>query len=91
MKQIYEVLISDGIRIGNYEYPDDAKIATVLKDHGFKPAGKMVGILTGGGSHVPVKGDDLEHTRLFQCPYTWVESLPRVTIRLMSDQKEQAG
>jgi len=91
MKRIYEVLISDGIRIGNYEYPEDAKIATVLKDHGFKPAGKMVGILTGGGSHVPVKGDDLEHTRLFQCPYTWVESLPRVTIRLMSDQKEQAG
>ena len=90
MKRIYEVLISDGIRIGNYEYPEDAKIATVLKDHGFKPAGKMVGILTGGGSHVPVKGDDLEHTRLFQCPYTWVESLPRVTIRLMSDQKEQA-
>ena len=91
MKQICEVLISDGIRIGNYEYPENAKIADVLKDHGFKPVGKMVGILTGGGSHVPVKGDDLEHTRLFQCPYTWVESLPRVTIRLMSDQKEQAG
>ena len=89
MKQICEVLISDGIRIGNYEYPENAKIADVLKDHGFKPAGKMVGILTGGGSHVPVKGDDLEHTRLFQCPYTWVGSLPRVTIRLMSDQKEQ--
>ena len=89
MKQIYEVLISDGIRIGNYEYPENAKIADVLKDHGFKPVGNMVGILTGGGSHVPVKGDDLEHTRLFQCPYTWVGSLPRVTIRLMSDQKEQ--
>ena len=89
MKQICEVLISDGIRIGNYEYPGNAKIADVLKDHGFKPVGKMVGILTGGGSHVPVKGDDLEHTRLFQCPYTWVGSLPRVTIRLMSDQKEQ--
>ena len=91
MKQIYEVLISDGIRIGNYEYHEYARIANILKDHGFKPVGKMVGILTGGGSHVPVKGDDLEHTRLFQCPYTWVESLPRVTIRLMSDQKEQAG
>ena len=91
MKQICEVLISDGIRICNYEYPENAKIADVLKDHGFKPVGKMVGILTGGGSHVPVKGDDLEHTRLFQCPYTWVGSLPRVTIRLMSDQKEQAG
>lgn len=90
MKQICEVLISDGIRIGNYEYPENAKIADVLKDHGFKPVGKMVGILTGGGSHVPVKGDDLEHIRLFQCPYTWVGSLPRVTIRLMSDQKEQA-
>lgn len=90
MKQICEVLISDGIRIGNYEYPENAKIADVLKDHGFKPVGNMVGILTGGGSHVPVKGDDLEHTRLFQCPYTWVGSLPRVTIRLMSDQKEQA-
>ena len=89
MKQIYEVLISDGIRIGNYEYPENAKIADVLKDHGFKPVGNMVGILTGGGSHVPVKGDDLEHTRLFQCPYTWGGSLPRVTIRLMSDQKEQ--
>lgn len=91
MKQICEVLISDGIRIGNYEYPENAKIADVLKDHGFKPVGNMVGILTGGGSHVPVKGDDLEHTRLFQCPYTWVGSLPRITIRLMSDQKEQAG
>lgn len=90
MKRKYEVLISDGIRIGNYEYHEYARIATVLKDHGFKPVGKMVGILTGGGSHVPVKGDDLEHTRLFQCPYTWVGSLPRVTIRLMSDQKEQA-
>ena len=90
MKQIIEVLISDGIRIGNYEYPENAKIADILKDHGFKPVGNMVGILTGGGSHVPVKGDDLEHTRLFQCPYTWVGSLPRVTIRLMSDQKEQA-
>ncbi len=89
MKKICEVLISDGIRIGNYEYPENAKIADVLKDHGFKPVGKMVGILTGGGSHVPVKGDDLEHIRLFQCPYTWVGSLPRVTIRLMSDQKEQ--
>ena len=91
MKRIYEVLISDGIRIGNYEYPENAKIADVLKDHGFKPVGNMVGILTGSGSHVPVKGDDLEHTRLFQCPYTWVGSLSRVTIRLMSDQKEQAG
>ena len=91
MKRIYEVLISDGIRIGNYEYPEDARIANILKDHGYKPVGKMVGILTGGGGHVPVKGDDLEHTRLFQCPYTWVGSLPRVTIRLMSDQKEQAG
>ena len=91
MKQICEVLISDGIRIGNYEYPENAKIADVLKDHGFKPVGKMVGILTGGGSHVPVKGDDLKHIRLFQCPYTWVGSLPRITIRLMSDQKEQAG
>ena len=90
MNQEYEVVISDGIRIGNYEYHEYARIATVLKDHGFKPVGKMVGILTGGGSHVPVKGDDLEHTRLFQCPYTWVGSLPRVTIRLMSDQKEQA-
>ena len=90
MKQIYEVLISDGIRIGNYEYPEDARIANILKDHAFRPVGEMVGILTGGGSHVPVKGDDLEHTRLFQCPYTWVGSLPRVTIRLMSDQKEQA-
>ena len=89
MKRIYEVLISDGIRIGNYEYPENAKIADVLKDHGFKPVGNIVGILTGGGSHVPVKVDDLEHTRLFQCPYTWVGSLPRVTIRLMSDQKEQ--
>lgn len=89
MKRIYEVLISDGIRIGNYEYHEYARIATVLKDHGFKPVGKMVGILTGGGSHVPVKGDDLKHIRLFQCPYTWVGSLPRVTIRLMSDQKEQ--
>lgn len=89
MKQICEVLISDGIRIGNYEYPENAKIADVLKDHGFKPVGNMVGILTGGGSHVPVKGDDLKHIRLFQCPYTWVGSLPRVTIRLMSDQKEQ--
>lgn len=89
MKQIYEVLISDGIRIGNYEYPENAKIADILKDHGFKPVGNMVGILTGGGSHVTVKGDDLKHIRLFQCPYTWVGSLPRVTIRLMSDQKEQ--
>ena len=89
MKRKYEVLISDGIRIGNYEYPENEKIADVLKDHGFKPVGNMVGILTGGGSHVPVKGDDLKHIRLFQCPYTWVGSLPRVTIRLMSDQKEQ--
>lgn len=90
MKRKYEVLISDGIRIGNYEYPKNAKIADVLKDHGFKPVGNMVGILTGGGGHVHVNGNDLEHTRLFQCPYTWVGSLPRVTIRLMSDQKEQA-
>lgn len=89
MKQIYEVLISDGIRIGNYEYPENAKIADVLKDHGFKPVGKMVGIMTGGGGHVPVNGDDLEHIRLFQCPYTWVGDLQRVTIRLLSDQKEQ--
>lgn len=90
MKQIYEVLISDGIRIGNYEYPEYTRIATVLKDHGFKPVGKMVGILTGGGGHVHVKGNDLEHTRLFQCPYTWVGDLQRVTIHLLADQKEQA-
>jgi hypothetical protein len=91
MNRKYEVLISDGIRIGNYEYPEDANIATVLKDHGFKPVGKMVGILTGGGVHIQVNGDDLEHTRLFQCPYTWVGDLQRVTIRLLADQKEQAG
>jgi len=91
MKQICEVLISDGIRIGNYEYPEDARIANILKDHAFRPVGEMVGILTGGGGHVPVKGDDLEHIRLFQCPYTWVGDLQRVTIRLLADQKEQAG
>lgn len=90
MKRKYEVLISDGIRIGNYEYPEDAKITDILKDHGFKPVGKMVGILTGCGGHVPIKGDDLEHTRLFQCPYTWVGDLQRVTIHLLADQKEQA-
>lgn len=89
MNRKYEVLISDGIRIGNYEYPENAKIADVLKDHGFKPVGKMVGILTGGGGHVPIKGDDLEHTRLFQCPYTLVGDLQRVTIHLLADQKEQ--
>ena len=89
MKRKYEVLISDGIRIGNYEYPEDARIANILKDHAFRPAGKMVGILTGGGSHVPVTGDDLEHIRLFQCPYTWVGDLQRVTIHLLADQKEQ--
>ena len=90
MKRKYEVLISDGIRIGNYEYPEDARIANILKDHGYKPVGKMVGILTGGGGHVPIKGDDLEHTRLFQCPYTLVGDLQRVTIHLLADQKEQA-
>lgn len=90
MKRKYEVLISDGIRIGNYEYPEDARIANILKNHGFKPVSKMVGILTGGGGHVPIKGDDLEHTRLFQCPYTWVGDLQRVTIHLLADQKEQA-
>lgn len=90
MKRKYEVLISDGIRIGNYEYPEDARIANILKDHGFKPVGKMVGILTGGGGHVPINGDDLEHTRLFQCPYTLVGDLQRVTIHLLADQKEQA-
>lgn len=90
MKQICEVLISDGIRIGNYEYPEDAKISNILKDHGFKPVGKMVGILTGGGSHVPVKGEVLEYVKLFQCPYTWVGDLQRVTIHLLADQKEQA-
>ena len=89
MKRIYEVLISDGIRIGNYEYPENAKIADVLKDHGFKPVGKMVGILTGGGSHVPVKGEVMEYVKLFQCPYTWVGDLRRVTIHLLADQKEQ--
>lgn len=89
MKRKYEVLISDGIRIGNYEYPEDARIANILKDHEFKPVGKMVGILTGGGGHVPIKGDDLEHTRLFQCPYTLVGDLQRVTIHLLADQKEQ--
>lgn len=89
MKHIYEVLISDGIRIGNYEYPEDAKIANILKDHGFKPVSKMVGILTGGGVHIQVNGDDLEHIRLFQCPYTWVGDLQRVIIRLLADQKEQ--
>ena len=91
MNQKYEVVISDGIRIGNYEYPEDVKIADILKDHGFKPTGKMVGILTGGAIHIPVKGDDLDHTRLLQCPYTWVGDLQRVTIRLLADQKEQAG
>lgn len=90
MKRKYEVLISDGIRIGNYEYPENAKIADVLKDHGFKPVVKMVGILTGGGSHVPVKGEVLEYVKLFQCPYTWVGDLQRVTIHLLADQKEQA-
>ena len=90
MKQICEVLISDGIRIGNYEYPEDARIANILKDHAFRPVGEMVGILTGGGGHVTVKGDDLEHIRLFQCPYTLVGDLQRVTIHLLSDQKEQA-
>ena len=90
MKQICEVLISDGIRIGNYEYPEDAKISNILKDHGFKPVGKMVGILTGGGPHVPVKGEVLEYVKLFQCPYTWVGDLQRVTIHLLADQKEQA-
>ena len=90
MKQIYEVLISDGIRIGNYEYPENAKIANILKDHGYKPVGKMVGILTDGGSHVPVKGEILEYVKLFQCPYTWVGDLQRVTIHLLADQKEQA-
>ena len=89
MNRKYEVLISDGIRIGNYEYPEDARIANILKDHGFKPVGKMVGILTGGGGHVPIKGDDLKHTRLFQCPYTLVGDLQRVTIHLLADQKEQ--
>lgn len=90
MNRKYEVLISDGIRIGNYEYPEDARISNILKDHGFKPVGKMVGILTGGGGHVHVNGNDLEHTRLFQCPYTWVGDLQRVTIHLLADQKEQA-
>lgn len=91
MNRKYEVLISDGIRIGNYEYPEDARIANILKDHGYKPVSKMVGILTGGGGHVSVKGDDIEHIRLFQCPYTWVGDLQRVTIRFLADQKEQAG
>ena len=90
MKRKYEVVISDGIRIGNYEYPEDARIANILKDHAFRPVGEMVGILTGGGGHVPVKGDDLEHIRLFQCPYTWVGDLQRVTIHLLAYQKEQA-
>lgn len=90
MNRKYEVLISDGIRIGNYEYPENAKIADILKDHGFKPVGKMVEILTGGGSHVPVKGEVLEYVKLFQCPYTWVGDLQRVTIHLLADQKEQA-
>ena len=89
MNQKYEVVISDGIRIGNYEYPEDARISNILKDHGFKPVGKMVEILTGGGGHVPVKGDDLENIRLFQCPYTWVGDFQRVTIHLLADQKEQ--
>lgn len=91
MKRKYEVVISDGIRIGNYEYPEDARIANILKDHAFRPVGEMVGILTGGGGHVHVKGDDLEHIRLFQCPYTWVGDLQRVTIHLLADQKEQTG
>ena len=90
MKRKYEVVISDGIRIGNYEYPEDARIANILKDHAFRPVGEMVGILTGGGGHVHVKGDDLEHIRLFQCPYTWVGDLQRVTIHLLADQKKQA-
>ena len=89
MKRKYEVVISDGIRIGNYEYPEDARIVNILKDHAFRPVGEMVGILTGGGGHVHVKGDDLEHIRLFQCPYTWVGDLQLVTIHLHADQKEQ--
>ena len=88
MKRYYEVVISDGIRIGNYEYPEDARIANILKDHAFRPVGEMVGILTGGGVHIQVNGDDLKHIRLFQCPYTWVGDLQRVTIRLLADQKE---
>jgi hypothetical protein len=82
----YEVVIYDGNRRTNYEFPRTATLANVFKILHFNPVAGSVTVKSWkAGIVIPVNDNQINKLPLEIYPYVKVNSIPRITVTLVSE------